>query len=154
MKYILNFETEADYLQHIKNDFIRPHIALFNDTDEVVFEGENIFPIYIETQKYGDKEYRLSATTQTIALADYFLKNAVYDGLASYDLSIPSGCIFIDGAEVTRMSAPGDANVTPEFVSYWHSRSDKYPSGWWETFIYLSETPEHQKGDILIYNDF
>ena len=85
-----------------------------------VMEGnENLFPLHLTLNKLHSSARELSPTPETIALADYVRQNAVYDGLGCYEVSMPSGALFIDGLEVTGFIMYSSHGEYYDYFEWW-----------------------------------
>ena len=117
-------------------------------------EGGNIFPIYINLQKISDEEYRFNPTPESIALCDYFIANAVFDGSSAYELSLNTGDLYIDDIEVKELSTYGDKNgIIGTYSSWWpyHERYDDFLFPIFE--ICWDDRGSFPKGTFSAYDD-
>lgn len=118
--------------------------------------GDNsLFPMHLNLEKISSSEYRLDPTPESIALCDYFITNAAFDGIAAYDLFLKPGSLYIDGIEVQTLSAYGTPNtmILSTNFSWWpyHERYDDFFNMVFEVFLYDDTT--FPKGTFRVVND-
>lgn len=58
--------------------------------------GNNIFPMYLYTEKIDSWTYSHEPSPESIAFIDYYLANAEYDSVGGHWLDLPEGCLYID----------------------------------------------------------
>ena len=97
--------------------------------------GGNIFPMYLNLKKISNTEYRLDPTPESIALCDYFIENAEFEGVMNWELNIEPGHLYIDDVEVTYLRVMGYADkVFHTRDSGWYPHNSKYDfflKSWW-----------------------
>ena len=128
-------------------DYITPNICYIENNDSMVFKPyvKNIFPMYLYLTKVDNKTYRLGPTQETIDLCDYFLENAVYNGVYHYDLYLPEGQLYIDDVNVTSLNS--ERGLT--HIDSWNPKKT-YFGGFDMYYIYLDGI---NKGLIEVIND-
>lgn len=118
-------------------------------------KNELNFPIYLNLNEVSSDEYRLDPTPESIAICDYFLQNAVFDGTWYSDLFFGPNELYIDGIEVDMISGIGNSSTGFYAESFgWHphdTRYDKFPSGVFS--IYVTEGGDYPKGTFRVYDD-
>lgn len=115
---------------------------------------ENIFPIHLNLKKISNEEYRCDPTPESMAFCDYFIANAVFDGMAAYWLFLNPGDLYIDDIEVQTVSAIGGRNGIITLDSSWwpyHERYDDFFTGKFE--IYWEDSEPFTKGTFRVYDD-
>jgi hypothetical protein len=104
--------------------------------------GDNIFPMYLYTEKINSWTYSHGPSPESIAFTDYYLANAEYDSMGGHVLNLPEGCLYIDGVCVrTLYGYNEDIEMMVPFPKYFATQSI-----WWS----LKGT---YKGQLSIYND-
>lgn len=115
---------------------------------------EYIFPIHINLVKISSDEYRADPTPESIALCDYFKKNAVFDGSAGWELNLNPGELYIDGIEVQNLSCMGTAGKDFDPSGAWwypyHNRYDSFSGLFFS--IYFADNL-YPKGTFAVFND-
>lgn len=59
--------------------------------------GDNIFPMYLYTEKIDSSKYSHGPSPESIAFIDYYLANAEFNDWGGHWLELPDGCLYIDG---------------------------------------------------------
>ena len=116
---------------------------------------EEIFPIHINLVKISSDEYRADPTPGSIALCDYFKKNAVFDGAANWSISLNPGELYIDGIEVHTLDCIGNAGgYLYEQGAWWEPHHNRYDNLFALFFcIYFEDHPSFSKGTFRVIND-
>lgn len=113
------------------------------------------FPIYINLTEVGNRDYRCEPTPDSIAICDYFLQNAVFDGATSWDLHFATNELYIDGMEIRSIVGYGNSNgVDTSENIWWYPHDTKYDKFMVQTScIYLKEGERCPKGTFRVYDD-
>lgn len=116
--------------------------------------GGEIFPIHINLVKISSDEYRADPTPESIALCDYFKKNAVFDGVVGWYLDLNPGELYIDGIEVQTISCNGTAGgaFTPN-SAWWYPFHNRYDGFIDLVFFIYFEDRYYPKGTFRAIND-
>lgn len=115
--------------------------------------GGNIFPMHLNLQKISNSEYRLDPTPESIALCDYFVANAVYDGTIGYELVLNPGNLYIDGIEVQSLSTDGNDSGIIATDSYWYPYHERYDDFFLSRFEIYFEDSGFPKGTFRVFDD-
>ena len=116
--------------------------------------GGSIFPIHLNLQKISDSEYRLDPTPESIALCDYFIANAAFDGAAGYELFLNPGDLYIDGIEIQGISAIGYAGGVISTASYWFPYHERYDDFFVTVFeVFWEDRGMVPKGTFRVFDD-
>lgn len=109
--------------------------------------------MYLNLQKISNKEYRLDPTPESIAFCDYFVANAVFDGVSAWELPLNPGELYIDDIEVLSISAYDNEGVISTHFDWgpYHGRYDNFFYPLFEVFIGDSGT--FPKGTFRVYDD-
>ena len=110
--------------------------------------------MHLNLQKISNSEYRLDPTSESIALCDYFIANAVFDGTVGYELFLNPGDLYIDGIEVQVLSTNGnDSGIIATDFYWWpyHERYDDFLTAIFEMF--LDDRGIFPKGTLRVYDD-
>lgn len=110
--------------------------------------------MHLNLQKISNSEYRLDPTPESIALCDYFIANAVFDGTAGYELFLNQGDLYLDGIEVQTLSTYGNGSGIMTTDSYWwpyHERYDDFSTARFEMF--LDDRGGYSKGTFRVFDD-
>jgi hypothetical protein len=75
-------------------------------------KGEgSLFPMYIQLIEVGYDDYMHEPSPASIALADFFVANAQFDGAMGWNLDLGEDqLLYIDGVQVTNLSVTGTSN--------------------------------------------
>lgn len=109
--------------------------------------------MYLTLKKISSSEYRLDPTPESIALCDYFIANAISDGINA-DLYLNSGEVFIDGVEVEGMTiSVVDGKFDPRIAQWWpyNAQYDNFFSATFE--IYVEDYGGVPKGTFRVWDD-
>jgi hypothetical protein len=95
----------------------------------------------------------LDPTPESIALCDYFIANAVFDGTAAYELFLNPGDLYIDGIEVQSISANGTyGKITTD--SYWFPYHERYDDFLITVFqVFWEDRATFPKGTFRVFDD-
>ena len=116
--------------------------------------GGSIFPMHLNLQKISNSEYRLDPTPESIALCDYFVANAVFDGAAAYELFLNPGDLYIDGIEVQVISTNGNGSGIMTTDSYWFPYHERYDDFLVTVFqMFLEDQGGVPKGTFRVFDD-
>lgn len=110
--------------------------------------------MHLNLQKISNSEYRLDPTPESIALCDFFIANAVFDGNIGYELFLNPGDLYIDGIEVQSLSTNGnDSGIIATDFYWWpyHERYDDFLTAIFEVF--LDDRGIFPKGTFRVYDD-
>lgn len=110
----------------------------------------NIFPMHLNLEKVNDEEYRLDPTPESIALCDYFISNASFDGQTMWSIFLNPGELYIDGIEVMNIYSPDGlyGNKT-----YWEPYSEVYDDFMTPVFEMYKQNSSHPKGTLRVFDD-
>ena len=116
--------------------------------------GGSIFPMHLNLKKISDSEYRLDPTPESIALCDYFVANAVFDGVMGYELFLNPGNLYIDGIEVQIISANGNGSGIIGTDSQWWPYHERYDDFFMLMFrISFEDEGSFPKGTFIVFDD-
>lgn len=115
------------------------------------FGSNEIFPMHLYLTKVNSWLYKLDPTPESIALVDYFLENAIYDGIASYELYLEPNLLYIDDINVTTIIASSFDGTPNNYDVYWDDSKSYFMIEikticWRDDYIY-------PKGTILVEDD-
>lgn len=115
--------------------------------------GGSIFPMHLNLQKISNSEYRLDPTPESIALCDYFVANAIFDGAAGYELFLNPGDLYIDGIEIQGISANASyGEITTD--SYWFPYHERYDDFLVTVFqVFWEDQDLFPKGTFRVFDD-
>lgn len=87
MEYIDLFNTYAEYDAALQSgDWKIPHVSLIRDNDELVWDTENMFPLYLTSKEGPESQNKtVDPSRKTLNLVSFILANGHYDGIASWD---------------------------------------------------------------------
>ena len=155
MKYINKFSTNADYQAFTEGGgYVTPNICYVMESKELKFKPKIIenntlqFPVYFNLTKISSEEYKMEPTPESIAFADYFIQNAVFNGI-HYDLVLDKNMVYINGIEqqIISVNAYGVNNYNC-YDCMWNGTS----SGFWCNQFWIIDG-EYPKGTFRSYND-
>lgn len=113
----------------------------------------SIFPIHLNLQEISNEEYRLDPTPESIALCDYFVANAVFNGASHWELELNPGELYIDGIEVQHLDCEGYADRLGTPFGTWYPCHERYNNSFLEFEIYYKDDSLYPKGTFRVYND-
>lgn len=114
--------------------------------------GGNLFPLHFNLTKISDEEYRMDPTPESIAFADYFMENAVWDGASTWSLILKPGMVYIDGVEIEWIDKVGGANGVGTYASW--APSYDYDVGRFEAKEFITYDGQYlPKGTFNVCND-
>lgn len=87
MEYIDLFNTYAEYDAALQSgDWKIPHVSLIRDNDELVWDTENMFPLYLTSKEGPESQNKtVEPSRKTLNLIAFILANGHYNGMASWD---------------------------------------------------------------------
>ena len=139
--------------------YVTPNVCYIEENEGLVFKPEindnNTlqFPLYFNLTKINNDEYKMEPTPESIAFADYFNENAVWDGAYGWSLEFEPGTLYIDGVEIQCISKPGGANGIKEDYVDWFPSYD-YDVGRFEMRVFNTNLEGYYpKGTFVVYND-
>ena len=110
--------------------------------------------MYLNLEKVSSKEYRLDPTPESIALCDYFVANAVFDGVMGYELFLNPGNLYIDGIEVQVISTNGNGSGIIATDSQWWPYHERYDDFFMLMFrISFEDQGSFPKGTFIVFDD-
>ena len=115
-------------------------------------EDNSLFPLHLTLQKVSNDEYRLNPTPETIALADYFNNNAVFDNIIYWAVYFNPGELYIDGKEIDcLLSYTNMTNTQHADIAEWSF----YPGhfGGFDVTEFYVRDGMYPKGTLRIWND-
>ena len=116
--------------------------------------NNNLFPCYLELKKVNDSEYILEPTPESIALCDYIIQNAVYNGIQNYDVSFNPGELYINNCEIEYINFIGNDFNMNEYDGYISPYINKILGVKWPVpILIIGLGRNYPKGYFSMYND-
>lgn len=110
--------------------------------------------MYLNLQKISNSEYRLDPTPESIALCDYFVANAVFNGASHWELELNPGELYIDGIEVQWLDCEGYANGLRSTFGTWNPYHERYDDFIFLAFeIFYEDDYLYPKGTFRVIDD-
>ena len=95
----------------------------------------------------------MDPTPESIALCDYFIANAAFDGGMTWSVDLNPGELYIDGIEVQRLSCEGTADKRLSRYGEWYPYHERYDDFLYTTFEIYYEDQYYPKGTFIVYDD-
>ena len=114
--------------------------------------SDSLFPLDLTLEKVSNDEYRLNPTPKTIALADYFNNNAVFNNIMHWEVYFRPGELYIDGKEIDALFSPDNGtNTQHTAIAEW----EFYPGhfGGFDVTEFYVRDGMYPKGTLRIWND-